>query len=257
MTMSVRSPLLAAVASAVLFGAMAFAEGPVALPPPPAPPSGPPNAAARRGKVDFDRYCAECHGRAGDGRGPSAKRFAVAATNFTTGVYKCRSTPTDTLPTDDDLRRSIREGLDGTAMPQFLTLDPLQIDDMVETLKHFSSKFEHARAGVPIEVPPEPRSDGASIARGLKVYDQLKCANCHGWRGEGGPGAINLHNDDGSPAIVTDFTRKYSLACGSSPARIYTSIMTGLDGTPMSGYAEAVSPEDAWDLVHYVESTRR
>jgi cytochrome c oxidase cbb3-type subunit 2 len=240
-------------ATSLVFVVAAFADGPA----PPPPPSGPPNAAARRGQVDFDRYCAECHGYAGDGRGTSAKRFSVAATNFIPAVYKCRSTPTDTLPTDDDLKRSIRRGLAGTAMAQFLALGPLQVDDLVETLKHFSSRFEHEPQGTPIDVPPEPPTDAASVARGLKVYDRLKCANCHGWRGEGGPGAINLHNDDGSPAIVTDFTRKYSLKCGDGPARIYTTLMTGLDGTPMSGYAEAVSPEDAWDLVHYVESVRR
>jgi hypothetical protein len=29
--------------------------------------------------------------------------------------------------------------------------------------------------------------------------------------------------------------------------------MTGLDGTPMSGYAETITPADAWDLVHFVD----
>lgn len=30
--------------------------------------------------------------------------------------------------------------------------------------------------------------------------------------------------------------------------------MTGLAGTPMPSYADAIEPEQAWDLVHYVLS---
>ena len=37
--------------------------------------------------------------------------------DFTTGKYKIRSTETGSVPTDDDLMRSVRQGLYGTAMP--------------------------------------------------------------------------------------------------------------------------------------------
>jgi cytochrome c oxidase cbb3-type subunit 2 len=203
------------------------------------------------------RYCAWCHGEHGDGRGPSNDRYAVKPTSFTLGVYKCRSTPTGTPPTDDDLRRSIRRGLYGTGMPRFAALGPLQIDGLVETMRHFSPQRMHERPGTPIEVPKEPTNDPASVARGREVYDRMKCASCHGERGEGGPAAVNLRNDDGSIARVTDFTQKDALKCGRSPARIYTTLMTGLDGTPMAAYAEAVTPEEAWDMVHYLMSLRR
>lgn len=225
--------------------------------PSPAPASLPPSRAARRGLVDFGRYCSSCHGWAGDGQGKSADRFEAAATDFTRGVYKCRSTPSGSLPTDDDLRRSIVQGLDGSGMPPFNTLGPLQIEDLVETLKHFSARFAGEPPGKPIEVPRQPARDAASIARGAQVYERLKCANCHGRRGEGGPGAANLRNDDGTPAHATDFTRRDSLRCGSSPDRVYVMLMSGLDGTPMGGYLEAVAPADAWDLVHYVLSLSR
>jgi cytochrome c oxidase cbb3-type subunit 2 len=228
-----------------------------ALDAPPAIVSIPPNAAAKRGYVDYLRYCASCHGNDGDGRGPSAQRFDNGATALSAGFYKCRSTPTGTLPTDDDLRRSIRHGLDGTGMPSFLALGPLQIDDLVETLKHFSVRFAREAAGQSIQVPPEPRDDAASVTRGGQTYARMKCQNCHGWRGEGGPGAANLRNEDGTLAHLTDFAKKRSLKCGESRPRIYTTLMTGLDGSPMSGYAETISPEEAWDLVHYVTSVRK
>jgi cytochrome c oxidase cbb3-type subunit 2 len=141
-------------------------------------------------------------------------------------------------------------------MPDFIALNPQQLDDLVELLKHFSPRFTQQQEGVPLQVPPEPSNDSRSVGRGAQVYDRLKCANCHGWRGEGGPGAANLHNENGTVAHVTDFTRKQSLKCGESSSQIYTTLMTGLDGTPMSGYSEAISEQDAWDLVHYVMSIR-
>lgn len=33
--------------------------------------------------------------------------------------------------------------------------------------------------------------------------------------------------------------------------------MTGLAGTPMPSYADALEPEQAWELVHYVRSLSR
>ena len=212
-------------------------------------------ASVRHGQAEYQRACVSCHGYAGDGHGRSARRFDNAATDFTRGVYKCRTTPEGTLPTDDDLRRSIRDGLFDTGMPSFLALGSLQIDDLVALLKTFSARFATERPGQPISVPPEPRRDAASVARGAAVYDRMKCGNCHGARGRGGgPGAANLRNADGSEAHVTDLAGLFK--CGDKPARIYTTLMTGLDGTPMSSYAETITPEEAWDLVHLVESLR-
>jgi mono/diheme cytochrome c family protein len=213
--------------------------------------------AARRGWIVYQRSCPWCHGRNGDGRGPSAHRFPNAATNFTTGVYQCRSTPSGTLPTNEDLHRSIQHGLYGTGMPAFVALGAMQIDELVEALKRFSGRFATQQQGQPIVVPPEPKDDAASVARGAQIYDRLKCANCHGQRGEGGPGAANLRNENGTPAHVTDFTQSDSLKCGKTPARIYTTLMTGMDGSPMAAYAEAITPEESWDLVHYVQFLRR
>jgi cytochrome c oxidase cbb3-type subunit 2 len=229
------------------------APAPAPAPPQPLPA---PSAAERRGLVAFERSCASCHGREGDGRGQSARHFVARPTNFQPGVYKCRSTASGVLPTDEDLRRSILDGLPGSGMPPFNTAGPLQLADLVATLKYLSPRFSREPQGPAVAVPAEPPNDPQSVARGAQVYDRLKCANCHGWRGEGGPGAANLHNDDGTPAEVTDFTRPDSLRCGSSPSRLYLTVMTGLDGTPMASFAEVLAGTDAWDLVHYILSVR-
>jgi mono/diheme cytochrome c family protein len=30
--------------------------------------------------------------------------------------------------------------------------------------------------------------------------------------------------------------------------------ITGLNGTPMPSFADSISPEEAWDLVHFIQS---
>jgi cytochrome c oxidase cbb3-type subunit 2 len=237
----------------------AEAAPPAPAPPPPGPPAplSPPSEAAQRGLVVFARYCASCHGNDGDGRGPSARHFTARATSFRPGIYKCRSTATGALPTDEDLRRSVFDGLPGSGMPSFRALGPLQLGDVIEALKHFSPRFGREPQGPSLAVPPEAPNDQASVARGMQVFDRLKCANCHGWRGEGGPGAAGIHNDDGTPAEATDFSRAQSLRCGDTAEHLYLTVMTGLDGTPMVSFAEVLGGTDAWDLVHYVQSVRR
>ena len=48
-------------------------------------------------------YCVGCHGANGDGKGPAADMLIVKPRDFTKGIFKFRSTPSGTLPTDEDL----------------------------------------------------------------------------------------------------------------------------------------------------------
>ena len=67
---------------------------------------------AASGKQLYRRYCVGCHGPAGDGNGENAIWIDPKPRDFTTAVFKCRSTPTGTLPTDQDLSDTIARGLD-------------------------------------------------------------------------------------------------------------------------------------------------
>ncbi len=58
---------------------------------------------AQGGLVLYRRFCVGCHGPAGDGTGENAQWIDPKPRDFTLAVFKCRSTPTGTLPTDDDL----------------------------------------------------------------------------------------------------------------------------------------------------------
>src|SRR3984893_10120570 len=54
-------------------------------------------------KGDYRRYCVGCHGELGDGNGENFPWLDPKPRDFTLGVFKWRSTPTGTLPTDEDL----------------------------------------------------------------------------------------------------------------------------------------------------------
>src|SRR6266705_5873335 len=58
----------------------------------------------------YQRYCVGCHGPAGDGAGENAPWIDPKPRDFTLAVFKCRSTPTGTLPTDEDLFNAMTRG---------------------------------------------------------------------------------------------------------------------------------------------------
>src|SRR5439155_1597285 len=74
------------------------------------------------GKRVYVKWCAGCHGDAGAGDGPAASHMLPRPRDFTGAIYKIRTTASGQLPTDQDVLRSIDEGLHGTPMPSFSDL---------------------------------------------------------------------------------------------------------------------------------------
>src|SRR5450432_4210307 len=58
---------------------------------------------AKDAKMDYRRYCAGCHGDLGDGNGENAVWLDPKPRDFTAATFKCRSTVTGMLPTDQNL----------------------------------------------------------------------------------------------------------------------------------------------------------
>ena len=77
-----------------------------------------------RGQQLYRRYCVGCHGKAGDGLGENAMWIDPKPRDFTAAVFKCRSTPTGALPTDEDLFNSVTRGFVTTNMPAWRPLTP-------------------------------------------------------------------------------------------------------------------------------------
>lgn len=219
-------------------------------------PSPPDPAAVARGKPAYERYCLSCHGVRGDGHGVSAPYLNPRPRDFTQGVFKWRSTPTGTLPLDDDLFRTIRGGLYNTNMPRWSALTEGQIRDLIAYVEHFSPLFASDPRGAPIAIPSEPPADKDSAARGKQAYSDMGCANCHGTDGHGdGPAAKwpGLADDWGYHIQPYDFAAGH-LKCGAQTRDIYRVVMTGLSGTPMPSFADSMTPAQAWDLARYIQS---
>jgi cytochrome c oxidase cbb3-type subunit 2 len=222
----------------------------------PARATPPDPAAAARGKTAFDRYCISCHGVKGDGRGPTADWVDPKPRVLTSGIFKFRSTPSGALPTDDDLYRTITNGLHTTFMPRWAPITPLERHDLVQYVKSLSPRFKEEEQGKPIVIPPAPPMTHQLAVQGKQVWDKMQCAACHGETGKGdGASAAGLRDDWGNPIRPHDFTLG-PLKVGDTPADLYRAFMTGLNGTPMPSFADSISPEDAWALVAYVRSLR-
>ncbi|MGD0791432.1 MAG: cytochrome c [Terriglobales bacterium] len=213
---------------------------------------------AADGKSDYRRYCAGCHGDLGDGNGENAVWLDPKPRDFTIATFKCRSTLTGTLPTDEDLYNTIARGLTNSNMPIWNTFTRQQRADLVAYIKIFSPRWEKEKAGDPIKVPAEPPVTIESIAHGKALFTKLECWKCHGPAGKGdGPSAGTLTDSKDNPirpynfALGKDDSR---FKCGNTNQDIYKIFMTGVDGTPMPSFADVIQPNDAWDLVHFLRT---
>lgn len=215
----------------------------------------PPRGDAGRGKAVYDRFCTQCHGVRGDGGGEVAPYATPKPRDFRQGLFKFRSTPFGSLPTDADLERTVREGLYGTAMPPFYALASAERADVIAYIQTFSPRWRNEKAGAPVTVPAEPTPTTASLERGQGLFAKT-CGSCHGDGSGNGPLAKSLVDAWGNADPPADLTkgRTKTEVTGSD---IYLRMMTGLNGTPMPGFAGTLSPDQAWDIVHYIESLGR
>jgi mono/diheme cytochrome c family protein len=210
------------------------------------------------GKSDYRRYCAGCHGDLGDANGENAQWIDPKPRDFTIATFKCRSTPTGTLPTDQDLYDSIGRGFTNSNMPIWNTMSPQQRANLVAYIKVFSPRWATEKPGEPLKIPAEPPVTIESIAHGKVLFTKLECWKCHGPQGKGdGPSAATLTDSKDNPIRPYNFAAGKDdsrFKCGATNQDIYKIFMTGLDGTPMPSFADVIQPNDAWDLVHFLRT---
>lgn len=211
----------------------------------------------RRGEGLYRRYCVGCHGIHGDGNGENAPYLDPKPRDFTTATFKCRSTPTGTLPLDSDLYETISRGIHASGMPSWRPLTDEQRHELVAYIKTFSPRFGEEKPGPALPVPPEPPPSAESIKRGAELFQSMNCWSCHGKDGRGhGPSANTLTDNKGYPITPYDLTSGTRFKCGSSDRELFRDLMTGLDGTPMPSFTDALKPDQLWDLVHYIQTLR-
>lgn len=215
-------------------------------------------ASIAHGKAVYQRRCAGCHGDKGDGNGtaPETVRFAIALPrDFTTGVYKFRTTPSDSVPLDSDIYRTITVGIRGAAMPPWFNLAEDDRWDVVHYIKIFSADFKKYPPEEPIAIPHPPKPTPDLIAHGKEVFEEMKCWECHGHEGKGdGPKSDTQVDDFGHKIPPANFTRGI-FKSGPRPQDIFRTFMTGLSGTPMPSFVYSfTSQDDAWALGYFVLS---
>jgi len=210
---------------------------------------------AGTGRQLYFRYCWGCHGFRGDGNGENGPYLNILPRNFVAATFKCRSTPTGTLPTDEDLFNAMTRGFVNTNMPSWITLTDQNRADLIAFIKTFSPRWKTDKPSAPIPVPAEPALTLDSIKHGKELFTKLECWKCHGPEGRGdGPSASTLTDSNDQPIRPYNFAAGSRFKCGTTNHDLYKIFMTGLDGTPMPSFADVIKPEDAWDLVHYLRT---
>jgi DMSO reductase family type II enzyme heme b subunit len=210
--------------------------------------------------VLYEKWCAGCHGDTGAGDGEAAAYMLPRPRDFTRAVYQIRTTASGELPTDDDLRRVIDDGMPGTAMPGWRAKLPAgDRDAVVAYLKTFS-RFFQGQAPERIAIGRAPGSNAEGIAEGRRLYEQLECFKCHGTAGRGdGTSAPTLTDDWDHPIRAADLTQAWTFNGGGTVEQIYTRLRTGLDGTPMPSFSDVVTSnimtdEQLWRVAQFVRS---
>lgn len=108
--------------------------------------------ALNHGQKLFNRYCATCHGYEGRGDGGGAKNLDPKPRDFHAAEFLYASAGKGELPTDNDLRTTIREGVVNRGMPAWGGLRSEDLDALVSYIKTFSPRWQ------PDATPSKPQT---------------------------------------------------------------------------------------------------
>ena len=143
-----------------------------------------------------------------------------------------------------------------TSMPAWPTLSDQEVSDLSYYIKTFSPDFANPEiVPQPVPLPSAPAATNESIELGKKLYVENGCVKCHGTLGRGdGPSATTLKDDLGRPLRAADLSQSWTFRGGSSREDIFRTMSTGLNGTPMPSFLDALPPEQRWAITDFIVS---
>lgn len=213
------------------------------------------------GKELYRKYCFSCHGLEGKGDGELSYLLYPKPRDFTSNLFKIKSTQAGNPPTDNDLITTIKKGMPGTSMPSFNFLDSNELKDIVSYIKDLGN-IDNTNS-VLVQIPSEISKTDELLKLGKSIYTEIGCNKCHGETGKGdGLSSNSLIDSWGYSIIPRDFTSGVYLG-GGQIQDLYLRFASGMDGTPMPSYGNLSEllgkpKEDenelAWSLVYYVKS---
>lgn len=226
----------------------------------------------------FLLHCAECHGINGDGFGERANVPYARPRSFASGHFKLTTTENQ-VPSDEDLKRTIRYGMPGSGMPNWGWLGETEVGALATFVRHLTNEglrlgieaaiaegrmtretgetllAERTTPGAPIVIPDEPAPTPQGTERGRRIYAEA-CASCHGKDGHrvAGQGLSSaLKNDAEGNWLPPTSLRRGVFKGGGEGSQLYARLYKGMNGTAMPAYGESYSPQQLWDVVHYVQ----
>jgi len=235
-----------------------------------------------KGKKVYFKRCVWCHGVEGGGDGPSADRLFTRPRNFIQGTFKIRWTDSGELPLDINLVNTVKNGLQGSAMPawgEFLSEDEIlavvqfvkslvqdrEWDDEDEEVTNVLKDLPADEGKGPLGDAPWAATSGPyhlgvpqeHIDAGKEIFIKNKCWECHGGEGRG-DGNPTMKDDWGFPIVAANWQQCWNFRGARrdpfNPFVVARTISTGLNGTPMPNFREQLTGEERWKLAAFVNS---
>ena len=197
-------------------------------------------AATEAGKLLYVDKCAHCHGVEGAGDGDAAENLLPRPRDFTSGLYKIRSTESGNLPTDQDLYEVISNGMPGSSMPAWDKL--LSEDERWSLVAHIKTFFEGFEGPSPrvIDLSDKVSYSEESVAKGKEFYAKLGCVECHGALGRGdGTSAPDLTDEWGFRSWPANMEHSWNFRGGSATEDIFKRFIGGIAGSPMPAFVSS------------------
>jgi mono/diheme cytochrome c family protein len=143
-------------------------------------------AGLARGGILYRRWCMQCHGPSGGGNGEQAIALAAPPRDYRKGLFKFVTCFPTGVPSKgelgkariDDLKRTIRNGLDGSMMPPFPQFSDEQLNDLAGYVMHLSirgeAEFEMIhRTLFPKDIDPDFNAEFAEQVLVLKLLEAI------------------------------------------------------------------------------------